>query len=154
MESRKLRNQRAVLLCRDPVLVCYDAIHGNGFAIRLLCTSHCLDDPYFTGRPVLRLSIPAANVSAEFLDICQALTRLCSLQRCHDLASYYHTIGNLGNTDEVVPSANTKSNRGRLIAAIFLDTFEEGREVCVEGTQGTGYSLSRHDVDEGVGQLA
>jgi len=71
-----------------------------------------------------------------------------------DLASDNNTVCDLSNTQELISCADTKTNGSWLVTGVLLATFQEVRQIGVEGSCGTSNAHSGYNVDEGVGEAA
>lgn len=133
------------------VLIGGDTVVDGGLLGGLLGGGHGLDHANLAGGLI---RVAAAEVGAVLCNVVVELAGGGLLEGGDDLGADDDTVGELGDAEEVVASADTETDGSRLVAAVLLDAGNEVGEVGVHGAEGTGDTLAGDDVDEGVGQLA
>jgi len=128
-----------------------DLIHMD--AVWLFCSIHSLNDTNLTGDTAHAGALSADHV-AVLLHALGTLAGSGLGQNIDDLASNDDALSNLSHADEVVSSADSKSNRGWDIARVLVHAFEQLWEGGVHCPGGAGDAHARDDVDEGISNLA
>lgn len=80
------------------------------------------------------------------------LASLGVLESHDNLGTNDDAIGDGRHGLEMLARGDAEADGGGLVATVPLDAFDKLGEVGIQGTQGTGDTLARDDVDEGVGE--